>query len=186
MAQKTHQHTAGDTAPSVKICFERIIPDELDPERLVHRAMRVEMLIRAASDAGSVLNPDEVAHVARMALVNSKKWTPGTTLRCRFLDGSTTMRKKVQIYAHQWEQYANIKFKFVTSGPAEIRISFYADAGSWSAVGNCYDNAQAESFFSRFKTELVESGVFESVEQAPSETFSYLKGYYIGCDYIRV
>lgn len=37
---------------------------------------------------------------------------------------------------------------------------------SMSGKGNCYDNAQAESFFSRFKTELVEDGVFSSVEEA--------------------
>lgn len=49
---------------------------------------------------------------------------------------------------------------------------------SMSGKGNCYDNAQAESFFSRFKTELVEGGIFESVEQARSETFSYIEGYY--------
>lgn len=49
---------------------------------------------------------------------------------------------------------------------------------SMSAKGNCYDNAQAESFFSRFKAELVEGGVFESTEQARSETFSYIEGYY--------
>ncbi len=47
-----------------------------------------------------------------------------------------------------------------------------------SGKGNCYDNAQAESFFSRFKTELLEGGVFESVEQATSEVFSYIEGYY--------
>lgn len=47
-----------------------------------------------------------------------------------------------------------------------------------SGRGNCYDNAQAESFCARFKTELVESGRFESVEQAISETFSYIEGYY--------
>jgi len=29
--------------------------------------------------------------------------------------------------------------------------------------GNCYDNAQAESFFSRFKTELIEGSVFTSL-----------------------
>jgi putative transposase len=49
---------------------------------------------------------------------------------------------------------------------------------SMSGKGNCYDNAQAESFFARFKTELVEGGLFESVEQATSETFSYIEGYY--------
>lgn len=49
---------------------------------------------------------------------------------------------------------------------------------SMSGKGNCYDNAQAESFFSRFKAELVEDGIFESVEQAKSETFGYIEGYY--------
>lgn len=49
---------------------------------------------------------------------------------------------------------------------------------SMSGCGNCYDNAQAESFFSRFKAELVEGGVFEDIEQARSEVFSYIEGYY--------
>ena len=47
-----------------------------------------------------------------------------------------------------------------------------------SGKGNCYDNAQAESFFSRFKAELMENGVFEDFEQALSEIFSYIEGYY--------
>ena len=33
-------------------------------------------------------------------------------------------------------------------------------------------------FFSRFKAELVENGIFESVEEAGSEVFSYIEGYY--------
>lgn len=49
---------------------------------------------------------------------------------------------------------------------------------SMSGKGNCYDNAQAESFFSRFKAELIEGGVFEDLEQASSEIFSYIEGYY--------
>ncbi len=49
---------------------------------------------------------------------------------------------------------------------------------SMSGKGNCYDNAQAESFFSRFKAELLEDGVFESIRQAISETFGYIEGYY--------
>ena len=32
-------------------------------------------------------------------------------------------------------------------------------------------------FFSRFKAELVENGIFESVEDARSEVFSYIEGY---------
>ncbi len=36
----------------------------------------------------------------------------------------------------------------------------------------------AISFFSRFKAELVENGIFESVEDACSEVFRYIEGYY--------
>ncbi len=42
----------------------------------------------------------------------------------------------------------------------------------------CYDNATAESFFSRYKAELLEDRIFESLEQARSEIFSYIEGYY--------
>jgi transposase InsO family protein len=45
-----------------------------------------------------------------------------------------------------------------------------------SRKGNCYDNAQAESFFSRFKAELIENGVFESIADAKSEVYSYIEG----------
>ena len=41
-----------------------------------------------------------------------------------------------------------------------------------------FDSAQAESFFSCFKAELVKNGIFESVEDARSEAFSYIEGYY--------
>jgi hypothetical protein len=132
MAKKsTSAATPSDTDQKVKICFERIIPDELDPERSIRRTLRDHM----AAGSGKKLNAEDLAHIARMAVINSKKWQPGTTLRCRFLDGSAKMRKKVEAVAHRWEQYCDIRFKFVATGPAEIRISFYADDGSWSAVG---------------------------------------------------
>jgi hypothetical protein len=115
----------------LRICFERILPDELDPERNVRHALRDALV----ATSKKTLNANEVAHVARMAVVNSKKWQSGASLKCRFLDGSSKMKKKVEAVAHQWEQYARIKLKFVTSGTAEIRISFAADPGSWSAVG---------------------------------------------------
>ena len=49
---------------------------------------------------------------------------------------------------------------------------------SMSGKGNCYDNAMAESFFSRFKCELIEDGVFANIEEARTEVFSYIEGYY--------
>ncbi|NOT87328.1 MAG: hypothetical protein HOP03_04010 [Lysobacter sp.] len=128
--------SASSQAPQRRphICFERIIPDAQDPERHVRRALRTEMV----AAAGRTLSADEVGRVARMALMASKRWATfgsGFVLRCRFLDGSAKMQNKVRTLAKEWEKHANIKIRFVSSAPAEIRISFYADDGSWSAVG---------------------------------------------------
>lgn len=124
--------------PAIRICHERIIPDSMDPERLVRRALRTQLI----EQAGGTRDPEAIATGTRMAVVKSKKWAPGSTLRCRFLDGSAKMRKSVTSVVSEWEKHANIHFKFVSSGSAEIRISFYADAGSWSAVGRDALNAQ--------------------------------------------
>ncbi len=74
------------------------------------------------------------------------------------------------IHTDRGSQYAAKEFRTLLG-----RHSFRQ---SMSAKGNCYDNAQAESFFSRFKAELIEGGVFENIEQANSEVFSYIEGYY--------
>jgi transposase InsO family protein len=74
------------------------------------------------------------------------------------------------VHSDRGSQYASISFREL------LRISCFRQ--SMSGRGNCYDNAQAESFFSRFKTELMEGGVFEDLEQAQSEIFSYIEGYY--------
>ena len=139
MAKKAAKKTPEKSAPEpvvedtqpVRICFERIIPDELDPERAVRRTLREEMV----ASARRTLDADEIGHVFRMAVVKSKKWPTGSALRCRFLDGSAKMQKKVATIAREWERHANLRFKFVAEGPAQIRISFFADSGSWSAVG---------------------------------------------------
>lgn len=74
------------------------------------------------------------------------------------------------IHTDRGSQYASVEYRRV------LYINGYRQ--SMSAKGNCYDNAMAESFFSRFKTELIEGGVFENIEQAKSEIFSYIEGYY--------
>ncbi len=43
---------------------------------------------------------------------------------------------------------------------------------SMSRKGNCCDNAQAENFFSRLKTELNEEGIFETFSTVRDETFA--------------
>lgn len=47
-----------------------------------------------------------------------------------------------------------------------------------SRAGESYDNAYAESLFSRYKAELLEGGAFQDVAEARLETFNYIEGYY--------
>jgi transposase InsO family protein len=49
---------------------------------------------------------------------------------------------------------------------------------SMSRAAESYDNAYAESLFSRYKAELLEEGAFSDVEEARMETFNYIEGYY--------
>jgi transposase InsO family protein len=49
---------------------------------------------------------------------------------------------------------------------------------SMSRADDPYDNAFAESFFSRFKTELLEGGSFLSLEDARTEIFEFIEMYY--------
>ena len=122
-----------------RICFERIIPEPLDPERHVRRALRGAMM--AAAGGERTLKAGDVGRIVRMSLIASKKWGPGATVRCRFLDGSAKMQKKVKAHCKAWEKAANVRIRFVGKDPAEVRISFYADEGSWSAVGRDALNA---------------------------------------------
>ena len=57
---------------------------------------------------------------------------------------------------------------------------------SMSGKGNCYDNAQAESFFSRFKAELVEGGIFKILNKLASKPSVILKATTTGSGYIQV
>jgi transposase InsO family protein len=49
---------------------------------------------------------------------------------------------------------------------------------SMSRAGETYDNAYAESLFSRYKAELLEGGAFADVEEARVESFDYIENYY--------
>lgn len=49
---------------------------------------------------------------------------------------------------------------------------------SMSRADNPYDNAFMESYFSRFKAELLQDGAFESLDDAQTEIFEYIEMYY--------
>ncbi|MEM9528782.1 MAG: M12 family metallopeptidase, partial [Bacteroidota bacterium] len=66
---------------------------------------------------------------------NSNFWSAGSTLRIRFIGGSTYVRQQVVRYANEWTRYANVNFSFINSGPSDIRISFVLNGSSWSMLG---------------------------------------------------
>ena len=47
-----------------------------------------------------------------------------------------------------------------------------------SRADDPYDNAFAESFWSRFKAEVLEGGAFLDIEDARTEIFDYIEIYY--------
>lgn len=49
---------------------------------------------------------------------------------------------------------------------------------SMSRKAETYDNAFAESLFSRYKAEVLEGGAFRDVVEARLESFNYIEGYY--------
>jgi transposase InsO family protein len=49
---------------------------------------------------------------------------------------------------------------------------------SMSGRGNCYDNAPVESFFGTLKTELVNHALYHTRQEAMTDIFLYLEGFY--------
>ena len=72
---------------------------------------------------------------SRGMLYKSKLWDNGKTLKVKFKDGSSYLRRRVMNIAKVWSTYANIKFEQTWSNDCDIRVSFKAGPGSWSFVG---------------------------------------------------
>jgi|SRR5579859_376429 len=64
-----------------------------------------------------------------------QRWQPGDTLHVAFLEGFSMVQQRIAYYAQQWEQYANILFRFDNHPEAKIRIAFQPGVGTWSTVG---------------------------------------------------
>lgn len=67
-------------------------------------------------------------------------------------------------------QYASADFRSL--------LSMNSYRQSMTRKDNHYDNAHAESLFSRFKAELLDGGVFYGLEDAQQRVFEYIEGYY--------
>lgn len=120
------------SADVVKVCIDRDLPPDLvveAAERAVEENPHNVPVLRIRPGFGVAPRPP-----LALAAVTLKKWRLGRTLRVAFLDGVPEVQAKVEEFAQQWRQHANIKLDFGTSSEAEIRISFQ-NQGSWSYVG---------------------------------------------------
>ena len=64
-----------------------------------------------------------------------KRWMNGSTLRVRFIGGTTTQQAKAREQALWWTAFANLQFDFNNAPDAEIRIAFDPNDGAWSYIG---------------------------------------------------
>ena len=64
------------------------------------------------------------------------------------------------------------------SGEFRQLLKHHGYLQSMSRADNAYDNAFAESLFSRYKAELLEGGAFVDLAEAGLETFNYIESYY--------
>ena len=74
------------------------------------------------------------------------------------------------VHSDRGGQYAGSNFRKLISNNKMLQ--------SMSRADNPYDNAFMESCFSRFKAELLQDGIFETVEDARTEIFEYIEMYY--------
>ena len=85
--------------------------------------------------------------------------------------------KNVIHHSDQGSQYTSVAFG-KRCGEAGVRPSM-------GSVGDAYDNAMAESFFSTLEAELLSRRRFASQAEAKMACFSYIEGWYIRCGCIR-
>lgn len=85
--------------------------------------------------------------------------------------GCRKIKPGLLIHSDRGGQYAGTRFR-------QMLDRYHKMLQSMSDADNPYDNAHMESFFSRFKAELLQGGVFHSAEDARSKIFEFIEMYY--------
>lgn len=70
----------------------------------------------------------------KVAVHDVYRWEKGKVITVSFLEKNEFMIAKVKQFAAQWDNIASITFKYVSKGPADIRITFSGE-GYWSLLG---------------------------------------------------
>ena len=117
-------------------CIDQRLPPEIEGEAMTQAVNERPDNILLPEDFPAVGAAVAGVDGPAISFLARKLWKPGRTLRVRFLDNPhPTVRAKIEQYAHEWEQHANIRFVFGNDSDAEIRITCTAGQGSWSYLG---------------------------------------------------
>lgn len=109
----------------------------------------------------------------RASGLKNRFWSPGATIRVRFLNGSAALRQKVFSWAKEWENYANVHFTEVASGASEVRVLFGND-GHWSYIGT--DNSGIEACDETMALELTDATQASEIRRVALHEFGHVLG----------
>jgi hypothetical protein len=109
------------TAPQIRICTQMPVPSGLEGE-----AIKLALL-ENPSNLNSSTDPTR-------RIIN-RLWPRDRLLSVRLLGGTLSQRNKVHRYATAWTKHANLRLTFVDKDPAEIRVRFDPEKGTWSYIG---------------------------------------------------
>ena len=96
-----------------------------------------------------------------------------TELVTRALNMAVTRQRPTSVVVHHSDQgcqYTSFDFAKACRTAGVER--------SMGSVGDCFDNAMAESFFATLECELIDRSVFENRNQARMAIFEYIEGFY--------
>jgi hypothetical protein len=153
--------------PLLDICYDRI-PAGADALEVVSTAP----VDGTNPPVRTAVKPE--AEDFRLAIVTSKLWRPGGTLRIAFIGGSDVLRAAVLDHARHWLESANVHFEQVNDGQeAEIRTSF-ALAGNWSSIGT--DALTVEKPQPTMNLQLTERSDEAAIRRASLHEFGHVLG----------
>jgi len=101
--------------PRPHVCIDRVLPVD-------------ERLFQSTEQPEGSANPRAIVPIGKL-------WMNGSTLRVRFLGGTTAQQAKAKEQALWWTEVANLRFDFNNAPDAEIRIAFDENDGAWSYIG---------------------------------------------------
>ena len=143
---ETHTHS--------EACFSMFLDTPLNPQSSIHETgTGIGAIPRSVDLESEPLfsidlqgeNPNSRSATSRGVAAKWGIWKQSDTmtretgntivLRVGFIGGTARERAAVKRAAPEWSKHANVRFQFVESGRADIRVGFNPNDGHWSYVG---------------------------------------------------